>query len=92
MPFVALFNGLTNPNSIAIISSLAKPQEQGEILGINQSVQSLAMTIPPIIAGIIVSMDKNLPIMVASISTYIAWLLFIFLIAKKKPSHQPVKS
>jgi DHA1 family tetracycline resistance protein-like MFS transporter len=83
MPFVALFNGLTTPNSIAIISSLAKPSEQGEILGINQSVQSLAMTIPPIIAGIIVSMDKNLPIMVASISTYIAWLLFIFLIAKK---------
>lgn len=92
MPFVALFNGLTNPNSIAIISSLAKPSEQGEILGINQSVQSLAMTIPPIIAGIIVSMDKNLPIMVASISTYIAWLLFIFLIAKKKPTTQPIKS
>ncbi|MCC7197652.1 MFS transporter [Candidatus Peregrinibacteria bacterium] len=84
MPLVALSNGLTTPNSIAIISSLAKPSEQGEILGINQSVQSLAMTIPPIIAGIIVSMDKNLPIMVASISTYIAWLLFLFLIAKKK--------
>lgn len=84
MPLVALSNGLTTPNSIAIISSLAKPSEQGEILGINQSVQSLAMTIPPIIAGIIVSMDKNLPIMVASISTYIAWILFLFLIAKKK--------
>lgn len=84
MPLVALSNGLTTPNSIAIISSLAKPSEQGEILGINQSVQSLAMTIPPIIAGIIVSMDKNLPIMVASISTYIAWILFLFLISKKK--------
>jgi len=88
MPFIAISNGLIMPNSTAIISGLAKPGEQGEVLGINQSVQSLAMTVPPIIAGIIVSMDKNLPIMVASISIYLAWILFLFLIAKKPAANR----
>jgi DHA1 family tetracycline resistance protein-like MFS transporter len=51
---------------------------QGEILGIQQSVQSLAFAIPPIIAGVVVSIDVRLPIFLAGLSIFIAWLVFVF--------------
>jgi len=43
IPFVAISNGLLSPNSQAIISELADENAQGEIFGINQSVQSLGV-------------------------------------------------
>lgn len=76
LPFVAIFNGLSQPNSTAVVSMLADKNMQGEILGINQSFQSLAMTIPPVIAGFIVSINRNLPITIAGISMIISWLIF----------------
>ncbi len=89
LPFIALFQGLTYPNSTAVISNLADKKSQGEILGINQSLQSLAMSIPPIIAGFIVSFHMNLPIMVASICTFIAWGIFMgFFTHGKKKFHE----
>ena len=89
LPFVAIFNGLSQPNSTAVVSSLADKTMQGEILGINQSFQSLAMTIPPIIAGFIVSINRNLPITVAGISMLVSWL--IFKIFYKEKTAQQVK-
>ena len=77
LPFIAIFQGLTYPNSTAIISSLSDEKSQGEILGINQSMQSLAQSIPPIIAGIIVSINPALPIITASIVTFVAWIIFV---------------
>lgn len=41
LPFVAVANGLTQPNMTAIISGLSTKESQGEVLGINQSIQSL---------------------------------------------------
>jgi DHA1 family tetracycline resistance protein-like MFS transporter len=81
-PFVAIFQGLYRPNLQAIISNIASTKEQGEILGINQSVQSLAMTIPPILAGFIVSMNVHLPIILASIFTFLAFVVFFFFYKK----------
>ena len=76
-PFIALSQGITFPNSTAIISNLSGQESQGEILGINQSLQSLALAISPLIAGIIVSFSINLPVIIASIIILIAWLVFI---------------
>lgn len=76
IPFIAIFQGLTQPNSTAIISNLADKDKQGEILGINQSIMSLAQAIPPIIAGFITSISLNLPTMFAAGSTLVAWLVF----------------
>ncbi len=78
LPFVAVFNGLTYPNANAIISNLADAESQGEVLGINQSMQALAMAIPPIIAGFIVTIDRNLPILTAGVLTLAAWFVFEF--------------
>ena len=85
IPFIAIFQGLTQPNSTAIISNLADKAKQGEILGINQSIMSLAQAIPPIIAGFITSISLNLPTIFAAGSTLIAWLIFkVFFIKQQK--------
>lgn len=76
VPFISVFQGLTQPNSIAIISNLASSDEQGEVLGINQSIMSLAQAIPPIIAGFVTSISLDLPIIFAGGSTLVAWFVF----------------
>ena len=78
-PFVAIFQGLTQPNQISIVSSLGTEENQGEILGIQQSLQAFAFTIPPIIAGFLLNFDVRLPIFVSALVTGLAWLVFFFL-------------
>ena len=84
LPLVAIFNGLVVPNSNAIISNLAGAESQGEILGINQSIQSLAQAVPALIAGFVLSININLPILVASAFTVLAWLAFTVVFKAKK--------
>lgn len=77
LPIIAIGNGLIQPNATALISSLTDRQSQGEILGINQSVQSVAFIIPPVISGFVVNYDLNLPILLASASCVLSWAVFI---------------
>ena len=90
MPLVALTQGLTFPNSTAIVSNLSGKESQGEALGINQSLQSLAFAISPLIAGIIVSFNIHFPIIAASSIVFIAWLVFLlfFKEAKRETFHE----
>jgi len=76
IPFVAISNGLLSPNSQAIISELADENAQGEIFGINQSVQSLGVALAPLISGIIYSLDIRLPILLAGVLMFLASLIF----------------
>ncbi len=75
---VPLFNGLSNPNLTAVISGLGSEHSQGEILGVNQSIQAAAQFIPPLIGGFIVGYNTTLPIWITSAMILIAWLLFIW--------------
>jgi DHA1 family tetracycline resistance protein-like MFS transporter len=77
-PFIAIFQGLTQPNQTSIVSTLTSPQNQGEMLGIQQSISSLAFTFPPLIAGVIVSFDFRLPLIVSAIIMLLAALNFFF--------------
>lgn len=89
MPFVAVSNGLTYPNSTAIVSSLAGRESQGEILGINQSIQALGQAIPPIVAGFIVSVNQNMPIIVGSLAILQAWIIFVLFFKPQKARTAP---
>jgi DHA1 family tetracycline resistance protein-like MFS transporter len=80
LPFVSIFQGLNQPNLLTILSNQADSDIQGEVLGINQSLQSLGFTIPPIIAGGIISFNINLPLIVAGACMALSW--FIFLIGR----------
>jgi len=84
IPFIAIFQGLTQPNGTAIVSGLSDDTAQGEILGMNQSIVSLAQAIPPIIAGFLTTINMNLPTLFAAGTTLIAWLVFIFVFKKNK--------
>lgn len=77
VPFVALSQGVTMPNMTAIVSNAASIHDQGEIMGINQSVQSVSFSIPPIIAGFVTSIDYRLPIILASAFVLVAWLVYM---------------
>ena len=85
-PFLAIAQGLTQPNITSIVSQLSPKETQGEILGIQQSVQSVAFAVPPLIAGVIVTLDVRLPIMAAGVMTLLAWMVFI---AFFKPKANP---
>jgi MFS transporter, DHA1 family, tetracycline resistance protein len=78
IPFIAIFQGLTQPNSTAIVSSMSDRSSQGEILGINQSIVSLAQALPPILAAFLTTINMNLPTLFAAGSTLAAWLVFVF--------------
>lgn len=87
LPFIAIFQGLTQPNITSVVSSQAGKDEQGQILGINQSIQSLGMAIPPIIASYITGININLPILTASFCIIMGWGVLIVFFRKKKLQH-----
>jgi len=75
--FIPLLNGLSNPNLTALISGLRGDQNQGELLGINQSVLALSQFLPPLIGGYIVGNHYTLPIWITAACYVIGWFLFI---------------
>lgn len=87
-PLIAMCQGLTQPNITSIISSLGTAENQGEILGIQASVQSLAFAIPPIIAGFISTVDYRLPVIAGSVCLLLGWLIYVLLF---KPQYHIVK-
>ena len=84
LPFIAMFQGLTQPNINSVVSDQAGKNEQGQILGINQSIQSLGMAIPPIIASYINLININLPIATAAFSILLGWGVLIVFFRNKK--------
>ena len=77
-PFFAIFVGLTQSNMTALISRSAGPEIQGEVLGINASVQALAQTIPPVLSGFIAAqLSPTAPIAVSVCVIAAAGVLFL---------------
>lgn len=73
--FVIIVNfliALVYPNYITIISNLAGPETQGEILGISGSLQALAFAIGPVAAGFLVGKDNHMPMLIGGISMLFA--------------------
>lgn len=83
-PFIATFQGITAPNLTAVVSAQASPQEQGEILGINQSMVSVGQTLPPVIAGYLSSLNGAYPILAGGIVIFIGWVVFNLIYADIK--------
>lgn len=81
-PILCVFVALSWPNILAIVSNLTPPNKQGEVLGINQSIQSLAQAITPIASGPLVAHYKILPTIIAAGCAFLAWGLTLFAIKK----------
>lgn len=79
-PIIAIGIGITSPNLTTIVSQQAAKNQQGEILGINQSMQSLGNIIPGILGGFIAAQFGIAATLVASgVMIVIAWLVYVFL-------------
>lgn len=83
VPFMALFTGLSQPNATTLVSNLTSSDAQGEILGIQQSIQSLALIVPPIIAGYVIRINIDLPLLTAGFVTFVAWIVYLLFFYKK---------
>lgn len=78
VPFFAMFFGLIQANFLSLISKSVGPDKQGEILGVNSSINTLGQSITPIVSGYIAAwITPNAPIIVASITIFFAGLVFI---------------
>lgn len=84
LPLLALFQGIAQPSTTAIISNLTHENSQGEIIGINQSVQSLTQTIPPIVAGAVAAVDVQLPIIIGGLAVFLAWIIAVYFFKGKE--------
>lgn len=86
VPLIALFNGITLPNTTALISNLGDEKSQGETLGINQSVIAVAWSLPALIAGYLAAIDVRLPIVVSVFFLVLGWLFFVLFYRPKDKS------
>jgi DHA1 family tetracycline resistance protein-like MFS transporter len=77
-PLIALFNGTIMANLSTLVSLTASDKNQGEVLGIEASVQALAQAIPAIIAGYVATMGVNMPVLVGGALVFVGWILFMF--------------
>lgn len=84
VPIMAIFQGITFPNLLAIISNTAGDDIQGEVIGINQSVQAMAAFMPPVLLGFAVTLNMNFTLYFGFVSTFIAWIVFMVFYVKRK--------
>ncbi len=77
-PLIPLFVALTMANSIALLSSVADPRLQGEVMGVNSSFEALAQGIPAVMSGYIASVAVGLPTIVGSSLIAFAGFLFLY--------------
>jgi DHA1 family tetracycline resistance protein-like MFS transporter len=84
-PLIAIFNGMTMAHASALVSLSAEAKEQGEVLGIEASVQALAQAIPAAISGYVATMGVNMPVIVGGFVVIAGGLIYnIFYRVPKK--------
>lgn len=74
---MAIANGLIFANITSIISEKVDETEQGEIMGIKESLQAIGSAIPAILASVIGSISVDYPLFVAGSLVFIGFLLSI---------------
>lgn len=78
IPFFAIANGLANVTITVLVSQSAPKETQGQILGINTSVNALALMIPSLLGGFTAALySASTPILLGSILIFISWIIFI---------------
>jgi DHA1 family tetracycline resistance protein-like MFS transporter len=79
----ALTNGINMASLPSIVSRRSPASTQGEILGINASVQALAQTAPPIIAGLMAAeISPSAPVYIAGGVIGLGWIIFMAFVKK----------
>ncbi len=88
IPLIALFQGLGSPNIAALVSDEATPEQQGEIMGINQSINSVGIGLPAVLAGFLGTLSIYLPTIAAAFFTFMAGISFHLLYKARRNKKQ----
>ncbi len=83
---VSIGNSFLSPVITSIISKHAKAEDQGGIMGINQSYMSIANIVGPIIGGYLTVFSDQTAIVGAGLSLLIA-TVFVVLVSREKGRH-----
>lgn len=74
-----MVGGLAWPLCTTVISNAAAQQDQGKILGLSQSVQSLAMTVAPLFGGIAFQISLQAPFLLGALGSLLAGVVYFAL-------------
>ena len=83
LPLVNLFVAILEPISMAMASEYGDKETQGEILGIFQSVQSIAWALSPIVAGPLLGIHVHMPMFLGGMTILAAATYFGILLRKE---------
>lgn len=83
IPVQQFMLALFNTTATTLISNGAHHSVQGEVLGVQTSVQSLAFTLAPLIGGLFLSISINLPLMLGALSFVIGAVAVVLSIPQK---------
>jgi multidrug resistance protein len=72
---IALANGCLSPSLTSLLSQIADRNEQGQVLGMNQSFGALARVAGPALGGLLYDVDYTLPYIVGGIIMIVAYYL-----------------
>ena len=89
MPFIAIAYGIVGPNITSMISNSVSPAIQGEVFGIQHSVNAVALAITPLIGMFGLNWGVEIPIFLAAGSLILAWIAFSVQFGFKKDPPTP---
>ncbi len=84
LPIMIFFQGITFPSSLAVVSNLADDAIQGEVIGINQAIQSLCNALPAILFGAAVGINVRFPMWFGAGCCLVAWVILLRFMKTKK--------
>ena len=82
-PLLAIFVALTRSFNMSLISKVAAVGTRGEVMGINSSANSLAQSIPAILAGYLATSHVMLTVLIGGFTTIFGGLFFRYFYKEK---------
>ncbi len=76
--FIIIMGGVAWPIYSNIIANLSSPKERGKVLGVSQSIQSIAMGTAPIVAGATYSIYPSFPFILGAFSSLFAAVIYVY--------------
>lgn len=83
LPFIGFSQALIFPTAATLVSNASSKKSQGEMLGINNSIQWAAIAIPPLFSGTLVALFPHLPVTVGSGCMLIAFFVCLWISPSK---------
>ncbi len=84
VPFFAIFIGLVQANFLSLISRSVSSEQQGQMLGVNSSINTLGQSLPPIMSGYLAAiLTPSAPIIISAILILFSGLIFVVYYKKR---------